>query len=197
MAELLEAMRKMTKYFKKLYKHSKSHPSDNGSHHLNANHYITPHSSKHKHKCHNSNDEVNEVIDQTHIPNSITSEPKDSKEHCDSDSSDSILSSYLDSEWLSWTDEIIEVKLSNIKYAANIPFTINKNKTISLFDTEATISCMSKVCFDKLDPKPALMQTHTYKVNGANSNSLGLLGITVHSLWTSTSTCNFRTRFSP
>ena len=41
-------------------------------------------------------------------------------------------------------------------------------KTVSLFDTGATISCMPKACFDKLDPKPNLMQTQTYKVNGAN-----------------------------
>ena len=27
-------------------------------------------------------------------------------------------------------------------------------------------------CFDKLQPKPALVQTHTYKVNGANGSSL-------------------------
>ena len=37
---------------------------------------------------------------------------------------------------------------------------------------------MSKACFDKLDPKPALVETHTYKVNGANGNSLGPLGMT-------------------
>ena len=51
-----------------------------------------------------------------------------------------------------------------MKYAANIPVTINKNSTISLFDTGATISCMSKARFDKLQPKPALVQAHTYKV---------------------------------
>ena len=31
--------------------------------------------------------------------------------------------------------EIIEVKLSDTKYAANFPVTINNNQTISLFDT--------------------------------------------------------------
>ena len=68
---------------------------------------------------------------------------------------------------------IIKVKLSNMKYAANFPVTINNNNTISLFDTGGTISCMSKACFDKLQPKPALVQTHGYKVNGAKSNSFG------------------------
>ena len=45
-----------------------------------------------------------------------------------------------------------------------------------LFNTGATISCMSKACFDKLYLKPKLTQTYTYKVNGANANSLGPLG---------------------
>ena len=75
-----------------------------------------------------------------------------------------------------------EVKLSNTKYATNFPVTINKNKTLSLFDTGATISCMSKECFDKPDPKPALIQTPTYKVNGADGNSLGPLGTTICTL---------------
>ena len=51
---------------------------------------------------------------------------------------------------LPWTDEVIEVTISDMKYAANFPVTINYNKIISLFDTGATISCMSKSCFDKL-----------------------------------------------
>ena len=97
MAELLEATRKMTKYFKRSYKHSKSPPNDNGSCHISTNHYITPQSDKHKCQTHN-NDEVNEVINQTHTSNSTPSEAKNSKELCDSDSSDSILNSSSDSE---------------------------------------------------------------------------------------------------
>ena len=50
-------------------------------------------------------------------------------------------------------------------------YAVNKSNTISQFDTGATISSMSNTCFDQLQPKPALVQTHTYKVNGANSNS--------------------------
>ena len=69
-----------------------------------------------------------------------------------------------------------------MKYPANFPITINNNSAISLFDTGATISCMSKACFNKLQPKPALVQTHTYKVNGANGNSLGPLGTTTCTL---------------
>ena len=34
---------------------------------------------------------------------------------------------------------------------------------------------MSKAYCDKLQPKPTLIQIHTYKVNGANGNSLGPL----------------------
>ena len=75
-----------------------------------------------------------------------------------------------------------------MKYAANFPFTINSNNMISLFDTGATISCMSKACFDKLQPKPALVQIHTCKVNGASGNSLGPLGMT-------TCTLEFPTQF--
>ena len=82
-----------------------------------------------------------------------------------------------DSEWLSGTDEIIKVTLSNMKYATNFHVTINRNSTISLFDTGATISWMSKACFDTLQPKPKLMQK-TYRVNGTNWNSLGPIGTT-------------------
>ena len=49
---------------------------------------------------------------------------------------------------------MIEVKLSDSKYAANFPVKVNNNQTPSLLHTHATISCMSKTCFDKLDPKP-------------------------------------------
>ena len=49
-----------------------------------------------------------------------------------------------------------------MKYAANFPMTINKNNTISLFATGATISHMSKTCLDKLQSKPTLVQTKTY-----------------------------------
>ena len=69
-----------------------------------------------------------------------------------------------------------------MKYAAIFPVTINKNNTISLFDTGATISCMPKACFDKLQPKPTLVQIHTYRVNGADGNSLGSIGMTTCTL---------------
>ena len=69
-----------------------------------------------------------------------------------------------------------------MKYATNFPVTINKNNTISLFDTGATISCMSEACFDNLQPKLTLVQTNTYKVNDANSNSLGPIRMTTWTL---------------
>ena len=52
----------MTKYFKKSYKHSKSHPSDNDTHHHSTKYYNTPHCNKHKCKSHNLKDEINEFI---------------------------------------------------------------------------------------------------------------------------------------
>ena len=69
-----------------------------------------------------------------------------------------------------------------MKHAGNFPVTINNNITISLFDTGATIFCMSKACFDKLQTKPALVQTHAYKVNGVNGNTLGPLRTTTCTL---------------
>ena len=69
-----------------------------------------------------------------------------------------------------------------MKYVANFPVTINNNDTTSLFDTRAAISCMSNACFDKLQPKPALVQRHTYKINCANDNSLGPLRTTTCTL---------------
>ena len=45
-----------------------------------------------------------------------------------------------------------------------------------MFDIRATISCMSKACSNRLDPKPVSIQTHAYKVNCVDGNSLGPLG---------------------
>ena len=53
---------------------------------------------------------------------------------------------------------------------------LQQPNSLSFFDTGATISCMSKAHFDKLDPKPFLTTTCTYRVNGADGNSLGSLG---------------------
>ena len=65
-----------------------------------------------------------------------------------------------------------------MKYSANFPVIINSNSTVSLFDTGATISCISEACFDKLQSKPNLVQTKTYRVTGASGNSLGPTGMT-------------------
>ena len=170
----------MAMYFKKSYKHNKPHHTCTDSHHPSTNHNSI-HADRHKCKSHNTNDQVNEIIWQTHVSRNTKSEPEDIKDPHNSDSPDSNLDSSPDSEWLSWADKIIEVKISNMKYATNFPVTINKNDTI-LFDAGATISCMSKACFDKLQPKPALVQTHTYKVNGANGNSLSPIRTTTCTL---------------
>ena len=52
----------MTKYFKKSYKHSKSHPSDDGSCHINTSHYISPYSDKQKCKSCNNNDKSMKLL---------------------------------------------------------------------------------------------------------------------------------------
>ena len=45
-----------------------------------------------------------------------------------------------------------------MKYAAIFAVKITTNNNISLFDTGATLSCMPKACFDKLQPKPTLVK---------------------------------------
>ena len=98
------------------------------------------------------------------------------------DSSNSNCDSSFYSEWLSQTDRIIQVTISNMKYATNFPVTIHRNRTISLFDTGTIISCMSKSCFNKLQLQPKLVRTNTCKVNIANWNSLGPIGMTTCTL---------------
>ena len=92
MAELLEATRKMTKYFKRSYKHNKPHSNDNRNGHTNTNHYNNSHSDRHKHKpCNNSNNN-----NSTQTSKNAFTEPENSNEHCDSDSSGSLLYSSPD-----------------------------------------------------------------------------------------------------
>ena len=156
---------------------------------LDNNNYphITQNSSLNPDKCvcktHNSNDQVNEITGQMWTFRGTKSEPEDTKDHHHSDSPDSNFDSLADSEWLSQTDEIIEVTLSKMKYVMNFPVTINRNNTISVFDiTGATISCMSKACFDTLQPKPKLVWTTTYRANGAHGKTLGPIGMTTGTL---------------
>ena len=77
-----------------------------------------------------------------------------------------------------------------MRHAVNFPVIINLNKTISLFETGATILNMSKSHFDKLKPQPKLVRTNTYRVNGANGNSLGPIE-------TTTCTLKFPKKFHP
>ena len=51
-----------------------------------------------KHKPLNNSDEVNKITNSTHTSKNTLTEPENSKECCNSDSSDSILNSSLDSE---------------------------------------------------------------------------------------------------
>ena len=120
------------------------------------------------------------LIQHTHL--NTLSEPKIAKNTMAQTVLIAYLIPFFDLELLSWENEITEVKLSITKYTAHFLVTINNNKTVSLFDTGTTISCMTKACFDKLDPKPTLTQTHKYIVNVVNSNSLGPLGSTTCAL---------------
>ena len=92
-AELLEATRKLTWYFKRSYKHNRTLHNSTDSHHPIINHYIPTHSDKHKSKSHNTNDHFNEIIGQTHVSKNTKSEPKDIKDPHDSDSPDGNLDS--------------------------------------------------------------------------------------------------------
>ena len=56
----------MTRYFKKSYKHNRSHHTSTKNHHPSTNHNSSLHSDKQKHKLHNINDHINESIGQTH-----------------------------------------------------------------------------------------------------------------------------------
>ena len=98
--------------------------------------------------CHK--DKVNETTSDTHTPQITPTETNKTIHNTDVDSSDNNTKSSSDSKWLSREQNIIEVKLSDSKYAASFPVRVNNNQTISLFDTCATISYMPKACFDKL-----------------------------------------------
>ena len=92
-AELLEATRKMTNYFKKSYEHYKSQHNSTDSHHPSTGHNKAIHSDEHKCKLHNTNGQVNEIIGQTHAPKNAKSEHEDIKDSHDSDSPGSNLDS--------------------------------------------------------------------------------------------------------
>ena len=96
-AELLEATKKMTKYFKKSYKHIKSSHDSTDSNHPTTNQYNATYADKHKCKPCNTNDQVNEIIDQTCTTKTTKSEPEDVESH-DSDSQVSNIESSSDSE---------------------------------------------------------------------------------------------------
>ena len=83
MAELLEATRKMTTYFKRSVKHNSSHPNKTSNYQSNTS---VPHADKHKYKSH------------YHTPNHIATETDNMQENTDLDSSDSTVDSTSGSE---------------------------------------------------------------------------------------------------
>ena len=93
---MLNATRKMTKYFKRSVKHNKPQCNDNSNTTTGTNHHNNVHS--HKHKPHNDSNKVNDITNSTYAPKTTLAEPENDNRHCDSDSSDSILDSSSDSE---------------------------------------------------------------------------------------------------
>ena len=169
MSELLEIIKQMTKYFKRLLKHTPKHNNNNDYYQDKTNTY---HSNKCKHKPHYHKDEVNKITLDTCTPKHTPKKINETPDNTDIDSSDSTVHSSSDSKWLSREHEIIEVKLSNSRYAANFPVKVNNNQTVSLFDTGPLISCISKSCFEKLDPKSLLIRKNPYRVNSTDGNTL-------------------------
>ena len=100
-SELLEATKKMTKYFKWSYKNNKSHQVDNDKSYTHIPQHGSPHPDKHVCKTHISNDQANEITGQMQTFRGTKSEHEDTRDQHDSDSPDSNFDSSLDSEWLS------------------------------------------------------------------------------------------------
>ena len=86
MAELLEATKKMMKYFKRSLKHIPLQPNN------------TSHADKHKHTSHYHKDEVSEITPNTYTPKHITTETDDILDSSNVDSSDSTTNSTSDSK---------------------------------------------------------------------------------------------------
>ena len=87
----------MKKYFKKSYKHNKTHHDSTDSNDPSIKQYNITHVDKHKCKPCNTNDQVNEINGQTCTPKTAMSEPEDKDPH-DSNSLDSNIDSSSDSE---------------------------------------------------------------------------------------------------
>ena len=97
-AELLEATKKMARFFKKSYKNNKSHHTSIDNHQCSTNNNSSIHSDKHKCKSHNTNDQVNKIIGQTCTSKNTKAEHEDVKYSHASNSPDSNLDSSSDSE---------------------------------------------------------------------------------------------------
>ena len=94
MADLLEATKKMMKYFKRSLKYIQLHTNSTDHHQRNTN---TPHSDNHKCKSCYHKDAIKEIISDTFIPKHITTETDDVLGNTDIDSSDNPTESASDS----------------------------------------------------------------------------------------------------
>ena len=73
----------------------------------------------------NHKEEVNEITSDTGTPKHTSTKSNDTPDNTDIDSSDSTTDSSSDSE-----HEVIEVTLSNSKYAANFPVKVDNKQTV-------------------------------------------------------------------
>ena len=95
MAELLEATKKMMKYFKISLKHIPSHPNNTDHHQGNAS---TSHSDQKTCNSHYHKYKVNAITSDTHAPKHITTETDNIPDNTDVDNSDSTTDSASNSK---------------------------------------------------------------------------------------------------
>ena len=123
----LEATRKMTKYFKGSYKHSKSHPSDSSNCHSSTNHFSNFHPNT------NANHAITMMKTKLLIRHTYLITHHQNPKIVKNTMTQRVLIAYLiPPETLNDSHRKIKLsKLNNTKYAANFPVTINNNQTIS------------------------------------------------------------------
>ena len=110
-SEHLEVTRKMTRYFKKIYKNGKSYHITTDSSHSRKSQSNSHDPDKYSCRKSSNTDHVNEITYQMWSLKGTKLETKNKVDH---------------HEWLSRTGEVIEVTISDIKYAANFPVTVTE-----------------------------------------------------------------------
>ena len=119
---------------KNSYKSIKSHHANYYNNYHCTTHNSSLHSDKQTYETHNPNDQVNEITGQMQISKSTKTEPEDTKEPPTLKILIPIFnSSSLRMTITSWQNVWGQIKQHEICYKFPVP--INRNNTISLFDT--------------------------------------------------------------